>query len=68
MEIIEIIAWITLGFVPMLGSMELAWRLHKRFAEPELKAIGETSSAEVNQRLTKFSPPSEFERLWLRNV
>jgi hypothetical protein len=32
MEIIESIAWITLDFLPMLGSMELAWRLHKRYA------------------------------------
>jgi hypothetical protein len=33
MEIIESIAWVTLGFLPMLGSMELAWRLSdkKRF-------------------------------------
>jgi hypothetical protein len=27
MEIIESVAWVTLGFLPMLGSMELAWRL-----------------------------------------
>jgi hypothetical protein len=27
MEILESLAWITLGFLPMLGSMELAWRL-----------------------------------------
>jgi hypothetical protein len=26
MEILESVAWITLGFLPMLGSMELAWR------------------------------------------
>jgi hypothetical protein len=30
MEIIESIAWITLGFLSMFGSMELAWRLGKR--------------------------------------
>ncbi len=27
MEILESLAWIILGFLPMLGSMELAWRL-----------------------------------------
>lgn len=27
MEILESVAWVTLGFLPMLGSMELAWRL-----------------------------------------
>jgi hypothetical protein len=27
MELIESIAWITLGFLPMLGSLELASRL-----------------------------------------
>jgi hypothetical protein len=27
MEIVESVAWVTLGFLPMLGSLELAWRL-----------------------------------------
>jgi hypothetical protein len=27
MEILESVAWITLGFFPMLGSMELVWRI-----------------------------------------
>ena len=30
MEIIESVAWITLGFLPMLGSMELAWILSSK--------------------------------------
>ena len=30
MEIIESIAWVTLGFLPMFGSMEGAWRLGKK--------------------------------------
>ena len=30
MEIAESIAWVTLGFLPMFGSMEIAWRLGKR--------------------------------------
>jgi hypothetical protein len=27
MEIIDSVAWVILGFLPMLGSLELAWRL-----------------------------------------
>lgn len=70
MEIIEIIAWITLGFVPVLGSMELAWRLQLRnsFSKPKLKATGETSFVEVNRRLIKLLPPVESDRLWLREA
>jgi hypothetical protein len=30
MEIIESVAWVTLGFLPMLGSLELAWRLSEK--------------------------------------
>lgn len=30
MEIIDSIAWVTLGFLPMFGSMEVAWRLSKK--------------------------------------
>ena len=30
MEITESIGWIALGFLPMFGSMEVAWRLGKR--------------------------------------
>jgi hypothetical protein len=30
MEVLQSIAWITLGFLPMLGSMELAWRLYEK--------------------------------------
>jgi len=30
MEIIESIAWIILGFLPMFGSLELAWRLSEK--------------------------------------
>jgi hypothetical protein len=29
MEITESIGWIALGFLPVFGSMELAWRLGK---------------------------------------
>jgi len=30
MDIIESIAWITLGFLPIFGSMEVAWRLSNK--------------------------------------
>ena len=29
MEITESIAWVALGFLPIFGSMEVAWRLGK---------------------------------------
>jgi hypothetical protein len=51
MEIIESIAWITLGFFPMLGSMELAWRLHKRYAVS--KSMAKEASSFIN-----VGPPS----------
>jgi hypothetical protein len=30
MEIAESIGWIALGFLPMFGSMEVAWKIGKR--------------------------------------
>jgi hypothetical protein len=30
MEVLQSVAWVTLGFLPMLGSMELAWRLYEK--------------------------------------
>jgi hypothetical protein len=30
MEITESIAWVALGFLPIFGSMEVAWRLGKK--------------------------------------
>jgi hypothetical protein len=56
MEIIESLAWVTLGFFPMLGSMELAWRLYKRHAKSKLKAIGESSFVKVNRQLAELLP------------
>jgi hypothetical protein len=68
MEIIESLAWVTLGFLPMLGSMELAWRLNKRFAKPKLKAIGESSFVNVNRQLAELLPSSQSHRVWIREV
>jgi hypothetical protein len=30
MEVLQYVAWVTLGFLPMFGSMELAWRLYEK--------------------------------------
>ena len=30
MEVLQSVAWVTLGFLPMLGSMELASRVSKK--------------------------------------
>ena len=62
MEILESIAWITLGFVPVFGSMELAWRLRKKLVISKFKAEGETSHIEVHS--TKSSPSYEFDWVW----
>jgi hypothetical protein len=37
MEVIESVAWITFGFLPILGSMELAWRLSDKRGFKKLK-------------------------------
>ena len=39
MEIAESIGWVALGFLPVLGSMEVAWRLglKKRSFKPSTK-------------------------------
>jgi ribosomal protein L15 len=38
MEIAESIGWVALGFLPVFGSMEVAWRLGKRgFLKPSTK-------------------------------
>jgi hypothetical protein len=29
-EVLQSVSWVTLGFLPILGSMELAWRLSKK--------------------------------------
>jgi hypothetical protein len=39
MEILESATWITLGFLPMLGSMELAWRLSANTKRKSKKAM-----------------------------
>jgi chorismate-pyruvate lyase len=68
MEIIESLTWVTLGFLPMLGSMELAWRLHKKLAKPKLKAIRESRFVKVNRQLAELLPSSNGDRVWIREV
>ena len=51
MEILESIAWITLGFAPVFGSMELAWRIHKKSEVSKIKAKVITSRLGVSPRI-----------------
>jgi hypothetical protein len=63
MEILESIAWIALGFVPVFGSMELAWRLRK-LVVTKSTAEGETNVIEDSLHSTKSSPSSEIDWVW----
>ena len=51
MEIIESVAWVTLGFAPVFGSMELGWRLHKKFEASKIKAKAKTGRLGVSPRI-----------------
>jgi hypothetical protein len=51
MKLLESVAWVTLGLVPMFGSMELAWRIHKKFETLKAKAKVETGRLEVGPRI-----------------
>jgi hypothetical protein len=64
MEILESIVWITLGFVPVFGSMELAWRLRKKLVVSKSRAEGETNVIEESPHSTKSSPSSEIDWVW----
>jgi hypothetical protein len=64
MEILESVAWITLGFLPVFGSMELAWRLGKKVVVSKSRAEGETDVITESPRSTKSSPSSEFDWVW----
>jgi hypothetical protein len=48
MEIIDSIAWVTLGFLPMFGSMEVAWRLKKRRLERTIGKKKELMSVAIH--------------------
>jgi hypothetical protein len=64
MEILDSIAWITLGFLPAFGSMELAWRLRRKLVVSKSRAEGETDVIEESLNSTKSSPSSEFDWVW----
>jgi hypothetical protein len=65
MEILESIAWITLGFLPVFGSMELAWRLRQKLVVSKSRAEGETDVIEESPHSTKSSPSYEFDWVWV---
>jgi hypothetical protein len=48
MEILESVGWITLGFAPLFGFMELAWRLRKKY--DVLKPNANRKSGIINAR------------------
>jgi hypothetical protein len=62
MEILESIAWITLGFAPVFGSMELAWRLSKKY-DVSPKANEEPGLIKVKPQSTKLSPSTGYNRV-----
>jgi hypothetical protein len=64
MEILESIAWITLGFLPVFGSMELAWRLRRKLVVSKSRTEGVTDVMKENLHSTKSSPSSEFDWVW----
>jgi hypothetical protein len=64
MEILESIAWITLGFLPVFSSMELAWRLRRKLVVSKSRAEGVTDVIKENLYSTKSSPSSEFDWVW----
>ena len=51
MEILESIAWITLGFAPLFGSMELAWRVHEKSEASKIKGNLKTGRLGVSPRI-----------------
>jgi hypothetical protein len=48
MELLESIGWIALGFIPTLGSLEVAFRITKRL---KLYATGKIMSSEEKATL-----------------
>jgi hypothetical protein len=55
MEILESVGWITLGFASLFGSMELAWRLHKKYEVSKPNVNRETGLINVRPRSIKLS-------------
>jgi hypothetical protein len=64
MEILESIAWITLGFLPVFCSMELAWRLRRKLVVSKSRAEGERDDIKESLDSTKSSSSPEFDWVW----
>jgi hypothetical protein len=60
MEILESVGWITLGFVPLFGSMELAWRLRKKYEVSKPDANRKTGLINVGPRLIELSSSTGY--------
>jgi hypothetical protein len=60
MEILESVGWITLGFAPLFGSMELAWRLRKKYEVSKPNANRETGLINVTPRSIKLSSSTGY--------
>jgi hypothetical protein len=63
MEILESIGWITLGFAPVFGSMELAWRLSKKYDVSKPKANEEPGLIKVKPQSTKLPSSTGYNRV-----
>ena len=57
MEILESIGWITLGFAPVFVSMELAWRLSKKYDVSKPKANEEPGLIKVREAQLRNGNP-----------
>jgi hypothetical protein len=60
MEILESVGWIALGFAPLFGSMELAWRLRKKYEVSKPDANRKTGLINVRTRSIKLSSSTGF--------
>jgi hypothetical protein len=60
MEILESVGWITLGFAPLFGSMELAWRLRKKYEESKPNADREAGLIDERPQSIKLSSSTGY--------
>jgi hypothetical protein len=63
MEILESVGWITLGFAPLFGSMELAWRLRKKYEVSKPDTNRKASLINVRPRSIKLSSSTGYNLL-----
>jgi hypothetical protein len=60
MEILESVGWITLGFAPLFGSMELAWKLREKYEVSKPDANRKTGLINVRPRSIKLSSSTGY--------